>query len=69
MPFIDWNNNGEIDPVDIGISMAMESDDTDDAEETLPSESPHKPAAGCLTTIMTFIGVLVIATACLWAIL
>lgn len=61
MPFIDWNNDGKIDPVDIGISMAMESDDSDGGNETLPPESNRKPAIGCLTTILTFSGVLVIA--------
>lgn len=27
---IDWNNNGKIDPVDIGISIAMSQDDESD---------------------------------------
>ena len=30
MPFIDWNGNGEIDPDDIAVSIAMEDDNTDD---------------------------------------
>jgi len=49
MPFIDWNNDGKIDPVDIGISMAMEPDDSDGGVETLPPISNRKPTTGCLT--------------------
>lgn len=38
---IDWNNNGKIDPVDIGISIAISQDDeideARDVEEKRPS--------------------------------
>lgn len=27
MPFIDWNGNGKINPVDIGISIVMDNDE------------------------------------------
>ncbi len=65
MPLIDWNNDGKIDPVDIGISIAAEDDDGDGVE-TPPSETPKKPAVGCLTTIMTFSGILAVVAVCLW---
>ena len=51
MPFIDWNGNGRICPVDIGISVAM------DDEDIPPPEIKPKPQAGCLTSVMVFIGI------------
>lgn len=60
MPFIDWNNDGKIDSVVIGISMAMGSDDSDDENETMPPISNRKFTNGCLTTILTFSTILVI---------
>lgn len=69
MPFIDWNNDGKIDPVDIGISIAVESKTSDDGDDTMPPEVNRKPAAGCLTTIMTCSGIIAIAAVCLWTLL
>ena len=38
---IDWNNNGKIDPVDVGISIAIsrdnETDESKNVEEKRPS--------------------------------
>jgi len=40
---IDWNGNGKIDPVDIGISLSL-------IEET---EKPHKKkGGGCLSSVI-----------------
>lgn len=69
MPFIDWNNNGKIDPVDIGISVGTEIGNDDDGIETLPSESPQKSATGCLATVMTFFSILAIVAFFLWILL
>ena len=32
-PFIDWNGNGMIDPSDIAISLAMQSEEDDKQQE------------------------------------
>ena len=57
MPFIDWNNNGKIDPTDIGIGIALDSknDMHDDNEGPLQPERKRKPNHGCLTTVLTFV--------------
>ena len=33
MPFIDWNNNGKIDPTDIGIGIALDSESENDTHD------------------------------------
>lgn len=38
-PFIDWNGNGMIDPSDLAISLAMQSEENDDQQE---KESPER---------------------------
>jgi len=53
MPFIDWNGNGRIDPEDIAISIAL---DDDDEVTPLPEIKP-KPQAGCLASVMIFVGI------------
>jgi hypothetical protein len=58
MPFIDWNGNGKIDPVDIGISIVAEHDDEED-NESPPLEPTQKSGQGCLTTTLTFLVVAV----------
>ena len=67
MPFIDWNNNGKIDPVDIGISIATEDEHNCDDVGTPISDSHQKPTTGCLTTVLTlsFVFVIVIVVVCL----
>ena len=39
VPFIDWNGNGMIDPSDIAISLAMQSEEEDNQQE---EENPEK---------------------------
>lgn len=65
---LDWNGNGQIDPVDIGISMMMEDafeEETGSEEagsDAIGSENARqkKPAGGgCLTAC--FLGILGIA--------
>lgn len=46
---IDWNGNGKIDPVDIGITMSFLEDETQ-------KSSTHK-GSGCLTTLITLVGI------------
>ncbi len=45
---LDWNGNGKIDPVDIGVSVATESE----TKEETPRADNKKANAGCLTTII-----------------
>lgn len=52
MPFIDWNGDGKIDPVDIGISIATETDD----EET-PVPQNGKSKSGCLPSVLMVLSV------------
>ena len=56
MPFIDWNSDWEIAPVDIGISIATEIDYTDE-EVAPPPEAKKKTGCGCLTATLTFISI------------
>lgn len=51
MPFIDWNGNGEIDPDDIAISIAMD----DDYDDPLP-KSKKQSNSGCATSMLTLLG-------------
>lgn len=48
----DWNGNGKIDPIDVGISIAVE----DDCKNR---EQHKKSGGGCLTTCLTGIFVIV----------
>ena len=54
MPFIDWNGNGEIDPDDIAISIALDDDDYDNH----PSKTRKPSNRGCATSMLTFIGII-----------
>lgn len=62
MPFIDWNNNGEVDTEDIAISIAMMDDEDKYEKEVLPEN--RKPGCGCLTSAVMILcfTVLFIAT-------
>lgn len=46
----DWNGNGKIDPIDVGISMAVEND---------YKNKEQKIGGGCLTTCLTGIFIIV----------
>lgn len=37
---IDWNNNGQIDPVDIGISIAVSQEDELEKEIVIQEKAP-----------------------------
>lgn len=56
MPFIDWNGDGKIDPVDIGITIATEIGDDEESVAPTP-EVKQKSKHGCLTAILTFISI------------
>lgn len=60
MPFIDWNRNGKIDPTDIAISLATDSEDDEDSEE-FNLEDKHKPRTGCLSSVVSIVGIIVFA--------
>lgn len=45
---LDWNKNGKIDPIDVGISIAVESE-----EDKKKSKTEEKtPDIGCLTSFI-----------------
>lgn len=48
----DWNGNGKIDPIDVGISIAVENDCKN-------REQHKKSGGGCLTTCLTGIFIIV----------
>ena len=54
MPFIDWNGDGKIDPVDIGISIATEADDDEESGAPMP-EVKRKSGGGCLTAMASLV--------------
>lgn len=56
MRFIDWDGNGKIDPTDIGISVAMESNE-DDVNDIPPPIPKNITKHGCLTSVLSFVGV------------
>ncbi|MFA5675605.1 MAG: hypothetical protein WDA65_03700 [Christensenellales bacterium] len=59
MPFIDWNNNGKIDPTDIGISIGLDSEYSEDAPQP---ESKRKLHNGCFLTALIFVlGIVILA--------
>lgn len=53
---LDWNGNGKIDPVDIGVSIATEKETG--AEESKAEDK--KSNVGCLTSIISVIGLIVV---------
>lgn len=57
MSFIDWNNNGKIDPEDIAISMILdaENDGYDNDEDVEQPIVNRKSKHGCLTTMLIFV--------------
>ena len=57
----DWNGNGKMDPVDVGISIAVDGIEPDNAERT--EETKKSSASGCLTFLLAF------AIAAVWLIL
>lgn len=59
---IDWNGNGKIDPVDVGISSAMiEDEETETETETEPEKK--RKGGGCMTA---FAPALSIAGGLIW---
>lgn len=44
---LDWNQNGKIDPVDIGISMGLDADEAKPADGKKPKD--------CFTSCLVFI--------------
>ena len=53
MPFIDWNGNGEIDPDDIAISIAL-----DDDYDNPPPKLKKQSNPGCVTSILSLLGII-----------
>ncbi|NMP36997.1 MAG: hypothetical protein GX051_02570 [Clostridiales bacterium] len=47
---IDWNGNGKIDPVDVGISIGVESSQEGDKKPT--------KRTGCLTSVLITLSIL-----------
>jgi hypothetical protein len=49
---IDWNGNGKIDPVDVGISIGVESSREGDTKPT--------KRTGCLTSVLIMLSILAV---------
>lgn len=47
MTGVDWNGNGKYDPVDVGIDMAIQESEQEDAEK----ENKPKRGGGCMTAV------------------
>jgi hypothetical protein len=62
---LDWNRNGEIDPVDVGISVGI-----DDAAADKPTnEKKSKRPIGCLASCLTIIVFAVSAILCVFSLI
>ena len=68
-PYIDWNNNGTIDPVDIGISHVTRSSGGNAGDDASGGDSPSNGPSdggssgggcGCLTVAGVIVGIIVI---------
>ena len=68
--YLDWNGNGSIDPVDIGVSHALD-DDCENAESQRPDSSPnpHAQASGCLSSALILLSAAVAFTLLVFAVL
>ncbi len=55
---LDWNGNGKIDPVDIGISVANQKETEKEAEK--PKAEDKKSNAGCLTSVILVVGLIAV---------
>lgn len=55
MPFIDWDGDGKIGPVDIGISIATENDEN----TSIPKN--EKTKSGCLTSLLIVLSIVVLS--------
>ncbi len=53
---LDWNGNGKIDPIDIGISIAAENE----TEVKKPKTDDKKSNAGCLTSVLLIVCIIAI---------
>ncbi len=53
---LDWNRNGKINPVDIGISVATEKE----TEAVKPKAEDKKSNAGCLTSVLLVVGLIAV---------
>lgn len=60
---IDWNGNGKIDPVDVGITMALLDDE--DEEEEKKGSAKH---SGCLTALIMLFCLALVGVASICAI-
>jgi len=54
---LDWNGNGKIDPVDIGITMAVLDEE---------SKKRQPPKSGCLTNLMVLLVILLAVGLLIW---
>lgn len=52
MPFIDWDNNGQIDATDVAISIALDNENENNVK--IP-ETKVEPKHGCLTSVAILI--------------
>jgi hypothetical protein len=68
MGVIDWNRNGKIDPVDVGISIASgeitDCSEKDDADKSTSPKSIKR--SGCLTSCLIFIASTITLISGIW---
>ena len=62
---LDWNRNGKIDPVDVGISVGI---DDVAADNPANEEKPKRPI-GCLASCLTIIVFAVSAILCVFSLI
>lgn len=55
---IDWDGNGKIDPVDVGIFIAAEEQSEENSDDEEYTKMP-KRSAGCFTSVILVIGVVI----------
>ena len=59
--YLDWNGNGRIDPVDIGVSVSVDDEQPDsDIEEAEKPQGQHVQASGCLSSALVALSVIIV---------
>ena len=58
--YLDWNGNGSIDPVDIGVSQALDGDQPSfDMQDASKPRDPRAQASGCLSSALIIVSSMV----------
>lgn len=58
--YLDWNGNGSIDPIDIGVSHALDDDRANaDVRDAVNSQDPRAQTSGCLSSALIIVSSMV----------